>query len=93
MLEFGIRLVRSKNFFCKSNFYKGINRVYEYKGYKFELQFHSKESIALKYKIHEFYENARKSGITSDKDRYEQEKLSEEVTNTFTVEEPICMRN
>jgi hypothetical protein len=64
----GITLTKSKNYFCTSNIYKGLNRTYMFDGYEFEIQFHSPQSFEIKMeKIHSDYEKFRTSKDDSEK--------------------------
>jgi len=64
--EKNIKLVRTKNFFCPNNTYKGINNVYIYNDYKFELQFHTNTSIKIKEINHYLYEKERSLNKETD---------------------------
>ena len=64
----GITLTKSKNYFCTSNIYKGLNRTYMVDGYEFEIQFHTPQSFEIKMeKIHSDYETFRTSNDDSEK--------------------------
>jgi hypothetical protein len=52
---------RWRNYFSPGNAYNGYNTVWENKnGMKFELQFHTTESLTIKEKVHQIYEKYRK---------------------------------
>lgn len=65
----GYQLVRTKNFWLdKRNPYNGVNSVFQSPGgQKFEVQFHTSESFALKdgKEMHGLYEEARSEGISN----------------------------
>ena len=62
-----IRAVNEKNSYCAGNVYKGINNRYVIKDYLFEIQFHTIESLGLKSRIHEKYEEFRREDTPPDK--------------------------
>lgn len=74
----GYKIVRVKNTFDNPNSaYRGLNTVVEDpNGYKFELQFHTPESIEIKEKVHVLYEQFRlDSTSTAEKIRLNNEML------------------
>ena len=65
----GYNKIKVKNTFNTQNTdYKGINCIFQYKdGYRFELQFHTRESYDVKQNInHKYYEEFRKHNITNE---------------------------
>jgi hypothetical protein len=57
----GYKKIRLKNSWGNKDSYKGVNAVFETpNGYEFELQFHTKASLAAKEKAHKLYEEQRK---------------------------------
>lgn len=87
----GYEVVQVKNTWETNQAYKGINIVMENSdGYKFELQFHTRESLEAKEKIHPLYEEARL--ITTSKERRrELEKEMREITDDLNRPEKIEM--
>lgn len=73
----GYNIIRVKNTLENVNApYRGINTIIETRGgFKFELQFHTKESLAAKEAIHPLYEKARADGT----DLAEVAKLAQEM--------------
>lgn len=56
----GFNWLKVKNTWQDGAVYKGVNTVLEFKGQRFELQFHTQESYDLKNgELHELYERAR----------------------------------
>lgn len=66
--EKGYSIVRVKNTLWNENSpYRGLNTVVETRdGYKFELQFHTPESLKLKEINHVLYEKQRQDGISKE---------------------------
>lgn len=73
----GYKVLRVKNTLRKKDVaYRGINTVIETPGgYKFELQFHTPESLDIKEKVHKLYERRRIDGISQE----EAERLDDEM--------------
>ena len=67
LIKQGYRFVRVKNTWRDGQAYKGINAFVEKGGVVFELQFHTKDSFALKNgELHRLYELAREVDTTSE---------------------------
>lgn len=82
--ENGYKFVRVKNTLANDMApYRGLNIVVENAdGYKFELQFHTPESLAIKEKNHMLYEKQRADDISAT----EYQKLSKEmIANSKTI--------
>ena len=91
-----INLVRTKNFFCPNNTYKGINNVYTYNNYKFELQFHTDTSIKIKEINHYLYEKERSLNSETDAKLISGIKdaeriLSSVITEIYSDENDQCV--
>lgn len=73
----GYKVLRVKNTLKKKDVaYRGINTVIETPdGYRFELQFHTPESLDVKEKVHKLYEKQRADGIS----KVEYDKLDKEM--------------
>lgn len=58
---------KDKNYWADGSSYKGLNYVMtDAGGFKFELQFHTKESMATKSRNHSLYEAFRRSGTSAE---------------------------
>jgi hypothetical protein len=61
---------KDKNYWADGSSYKGLNYVMTDKdGFKFELQFHTKDSMAVKMKNHSIYEAFRAPGTSPERRR------------------------
>lgn len=82
----GYKLVRVKNTLANPNAaYRGINCVLEdANGYKFELQFHTQQSLDIKEINHKLYEEQRKDGISSSRFNELNEIMKENASSIDT---------
>lgn len=84
----GYKVCRVKNTLGKKDVaYRGINTIIETPGgYKFELQFHTPESLDIKEKVHKLYEKQRIDGISKE----EYNRLDKEMkAMSNTIPDPV----
>ena len=76
---------KDKNYWDENSTYRGLNYVMADKaGNKFELQFHTKESLAAKERVHKIYEKFRAPGVTPEQRKiYATQMLGEWKGVTF----------
>jgi hypothetical protein len=68
MKKKGYTLVEVKNSFTSNGPYRGVNTVVMSKGrYRFELQFHTPKSLAVKEKNHGLYEEQRLAATSAER--------------------------
>jgi hypothetical protein len=63
----GIELVELENNWDKGDAYNGVNAVFNQKGVRFELQFHTPKSSEVKKAAHPLYEEFRISGTSQER--------------------------
>ncbi|TNG94887.1 phage head morphogenesis protein [Pasteurellaceae bacterium USgator11] len=89
LAENGYNIIKVKNTWRKGAAYKGVNTIIEKDGFKFEMQYHTKQSFDLKNgKLHTLYEKARLPNI-SDSDlkviNNEMKALSDQLETPINI--------